>query len=115
MAFLPKLNPHSFVFITSHEATIDGETSLLVFKEYEGFTHIIQTSQNKSEYERLDQWAWITLQYQSDLQEIGITAKFSTALANAKIACNVVAGFYHDHIFVPYSDREVALKIIEHL
>lgn len=115
LAFNPKLNTGSFVFITSKEPVILNIESLLVFKEPEGFTHIIETSSNQTKYEQLVQWAWITLQYQSGLQEIGITAKFSTALANEKIACNVVAGFYHDHIFVPYSDRQAALNIIENL
>jgi hypothetical protein len=37
----------------------------------------------------------------SDLQSVGLTAAFATALGEAGISCNVVAGHHHDHIFVP--------------
>ncbi|MGP2552212.1 ACT domain-containing protein [Mucilaginibacter rubeus] len=44
--------------------------------------------------------AWITLTIHSSLEAPGLTAVFATALANENISCNVVAAYYHDHIFV---------------
>ena len=113
MTLLPFLNPGTFVFVTSSDSAIAKTSSILIFKELEGYTHIINSHQNKEKYNDLEKWAWITLNYQSELNEIGITAKFSNALSMEKIPCNVVAGFYHDHIFVPYNDRHKAIELIE--
>ena len=44
---------------------------------------------------------WITLEAPTELSLVGLTARFATALAEEGIACNVVAGAHHDHLFVP--------------
>ena len=46
---------------------------------------------------------------------MGLTAAFSQALAQQNISCNVVAGYYHDHIFVAESDVTRALAILQNL
>lgn len=56
--------------------------------------------------------AWITLTVHSDLQALGLTAAFSHALASAGISCNVVAGVFHDHIFVPVELGPRALEVL---
>lgn len=45
--------------------------------------------------------SWISLQVHSELGAVGLTAAFSEALTQAGVSCNVLAGFYHDHILVP--------------
>jgi len=57
--------------------------------------------------------AWITLSMATALDAVGITAAFAELLANRQISCNVVAGYHHDHIFVPYARRTEALQILE--
>ena len=60
--------------------------------------------------------SWITLNVHSDLNACGLTAAFSKALAEEGISCNVVAGAYHDHIFVPVdleSKALLALKLLQ--
>lgn len=48
--------------------------------------------------------AWLTLTVHSALEAVGLTAAFSRTLADAGIACNVLAGYHHDHLLVP-ADR----------
>jgi len=57
----------------------------------------------------------ITLRVQSALDAVGLTAAFATALGNEGISCNVVAGFHHDHLFVPVADAERAISALEAL
>jgi len=45
--------------------------------------------------------AWLTLQVQSSLEAVGLTAAVSARLAARGIACNVLAGYHHDHVLVP--------------
>lgn len=59
--------------------------------------------------------AWITLEVHSDLHAVGLTAAFSTALGRAGISCNVVAGAWHDHIFVPVARAQEAMRVLKEL
>jgi len=59
--------------------------------------------------------AWITLTVHSDLAAVGLTVAFSKALGQAGISCNVVAGVYHDHLFVPVEQAQAALDALHAL
>jgi hypothetical protein len=59
--------------------------------------------------------AWITMEVVSALDAVGFTAAFATALAERGIACNVVAGARHDHLFVPWEQREAAMGVLGRL
>lgn len=59
--------------------------------------------------------AWITLRVHSDLAAVGLTAAVARTLADAGIACNVVAGVHHDHLFVPYDEAQAALAALRAL
>ena len=60
-------------------------------------------------------WARISLTVHSDLEAVGLTAALAKALAEAGISANVVAGWYHDHIFVPWARRHDALAALAKL
>ena len=49
------------------------------------------------------------------LDAVGLTAAVSTALASAGIACNVLAGYFHDHLIVPADRAADALDVLTRL
>ena len=57
----------------------------------------------------------ITLTVHSSLQAVGLTAAIATALGAADIPANVVAGYHHDHVFVPAGQAEQALQVLAEL
>ena len=57
----------------------------------------------------------ITLSVHSALDAVGFIARVSTALAKENMGVNPVAGFYHDHLFVPDGRQEDALRVLHRL
>ena len=89
---------------------------ILLFREEEGYTIIIP--KELADELRLDYTfisSWITLTVHSSLEAVGLTASFSKALAAEGVSCNVVAAYFHDHIFVDHKDREKAMAILNGL
>ena len=78
-----------------------------LIREAEGTTAIVP--------EECGGFARITLMVHSALEGVGLTAAVSGALAGAGIACNVVAGYHHDHLFVPWERRDEALEVLQRL
>ena len=110
----PCLNEGEYVFCTVADLnSIPTDQIISFFKETECFTIILARSV-------ADQWqldysfvaAWITLTVHSALDAVGLTAAFSSALSSAGISCNVVAAYYHDHIFVDQRDAERAMEVL---
>ena len=113
----PKHNAGEFVFCTiTNLHLVDTKKIISLFKEDEGYTIIIQkelADELKFSYTGL--YSWITLTVHSSLEAVGLTAAISNALSNAKISCNVVAAYYHDHIFIPVKDANKAIEILKTL
>lgn len=55
----------------------------------------------------------ITLTVHSSLEAVGLTAAVATKLASKGISANVVAAYYHDHIFVQADKAEQALNALQ--
>ena len=113
----PKLNDGEFVFTTIDKmGTIDLNEVLCTFKETEGLTLVINRKAADIHGLKYDFVAsWITLEIHSSLEAIGLTAVFSTELAKNNISCNVIAAFYHDHIFVSSKDSIRAVEVLKNL
>ncbi|CAI2769248.1 ACT domain-containing protein [Flavobacterium collinsii] len=85
----------------------------MFFKEKEAITLILKkeiADALKLDYSVV--MSWITLTVHSSLEAVGLTAAFSKALSEHEISCNVVAAFYHDHIFIAQKDTEKAMEIL---
>jgi len=113
----PQTTDQAFVFVTlgdrSPEPTLKP---LMTYEEEEGTTMIIKVEEAKKyDFELGDMWAEITLGYQSDLGMVGLTGYFGSRLAQYDISCNVVAAYFHDHLFVPYERRQEAVNILSAL
>lgn len=113
----PVLNTGVYVFATvSDFEKLGRKDTLFEFKEAEGITVVLE--KNKAQALKLAyqfESAWITLKIHSSLEAVGLTAAFSSALTTHQISCNVVAGYYHDHIFVDTKDAQKALEILTNL
>lgn len=57
----------------------------------------------------------ITLQVHSSLEGVGLTAAVSAGLAAAGIPANVVAGYHHDHVYLPADKADQAMEILRQL
>jgi uncharacterized protein len=110
----PRLNDGEFVFCSFTTGLIDLSETIFYFKEKEGTTVVFPKKYaDKMHYKYASVFSWITLEVHSSLEAVGLTAAFSQALAAENISCNVVAGYFHDHIFVPKSKRTAALTALQ--
>ena len=84
--------------------------------EAEGITAIATAERARAEGWPFDfEAAWLTLEVHSALEAVGLTAAVSAALTTEGIACNVVAGFHHDHLLVPAARAADAMACLEAL
>ena len=113
----PKLNDGEYVFTSIKNIELLNTSEVIcTFKEKEGFTLILERSRADQLGLRYNFIAsWITLEVHSSLNAVGLTSLFTTELANNGISCNVIAGYYHDHIFVSTKDSLKTLGILKHL
>jgi len=113
----PELQPGEYVFVTVKTTdTISRNDTICEFREKEGITLILKREKADNlnlKYEFIA--SWITLKIHSSLDAIGLTAIFSTELATHGISCNVIAGYYHDHIFVHTKDSKKTLEVLKNL
>ncbi|HBZ94604.1 MULTISPECIES: ACT domain-containing protein [unclassified Pseudomonas] len=113
----PQLNPGQYVFCcVAAEHDCSGLQPIASLRETEGLSLVLPREVADAHNLSYDYVAaWITLEVHSSLAAVGLTASFSTALAQAGISCNVVAGFHHDHLFVPIERAEKALSTLRAL
>ncbi|MUL03873.1 ACT domain-containing protein [Aliivibrio fischeri] len=114
----PELLTQEYVF-----CSVEGELKEYIslnpigtFVEQEGLTLVLEKDVALKEnipFEGV--FRQITLTVHSSLDAVGLTAAVSTKLASKGISANVVAAFYHDHIFVPSSKAELALSALKEI
>ena len=47
------------------------------------------------------------------LHAVGLTAAVASCLAEQGISANVLAAYYHDHVFVPHDQAEDAMHALQ--
>jgi len=111
----PKQNAGKYVFCTVRNLeNINLNDIQMIFREEESTTIIIRKEIADALNLKYSFVAcWISLNVHSALEAVGLTAAFSKALSEKGISCNVVAGFYHDHLFVDQKDGEKAMQILK--
>lgn len=114
----PEIQDGEYVF-----CTVDGDYSeylhlhpLACFKETEGLTLIVSVDAAKQAKLSFDgKFKQITLTVHSSLEAVGLTAAVAEKLASHGISANVVAAYYHDHVFVQTEKAAAALSALKEL
>lgn len=113
----PVLDPATYVFVTLASGALPDDPAVIgIFREAEGLTLIAERGwAERQGLPHIYPCRRITLAIHSSLDAVGLMAAVSSALAAAGISANPVAGYFHDHIFVPEGKAGKALSIIANL
>jgi len=115
----PKLIHGEYVFCTIENGVYGDYAEakpIASFTEEEGLTVVILKESAEElglHYEGI--FRCITLTVHSSLEAIGLTAAVSAKLSEHQISANIIAAFYHDHVFVPSRDAEKAISVLAEL
>ena len=100
----PELIDGEYVFCTFSNSQYGDYSELnpiAFIRETEGLSLVIPKSKaDEFGYRYESVFKGITLNIHSSLDAVGLTAIFSNKLSEYGISANVIAGYYHDHIFV---------------
>ncbi|MHB1613204.1 MAG: ACT domain-containing protein [Actinomycetes bacterium] len=116
-AMSPQRRPGAYVFVVVDDLRSVPDAELLAsVVEAEGVTLVLARQDADRAGLAYDFIAgWITLQVHSALDAVGLTAAVSTALTDAGISCNVIAGYHHDHLLVPFERLDDAFDVLHGL
>ncbi len=114
----PEPDPIRYGFVTGPAARLDpiAGQALMRFVDAEGVTLILAFDDARAAgLEPIFPCRRITLAIHSSLEAVGFMARVAAVLAAEGIGCNPVAGYFHDHVFVPedrLGDALAALKAL---
>lgn len=111
----PELQPQEYVFCSVPNTLSEmlALKPIATFLEKEGLTIILP--KNVAEDKDLffsSTYKMITLTVHSSLDAVGLTASVASKLSERGISANVIAAYYHDHIFVPSQRAEEAMEAL---
>ncbi|MGI9605119.1 MAG: ACT domain-containing protein [Acidimicrobiales bacterium] len=108
--------PEPFTVVSLPEPVELGSGVEAVLAESEGYTAVATVAEAERRGWHVDfVAAWLTVNVHTSLEGVGLTAMLSTALAEQAIPCNILAGYFHDHLLVPLDRVEDALAVLEAL
>ncbi|MEL0629761.1 ACT domain-containing protein [Psychromonas aquatilis] len=112
----PALLEPEYVFCTVTGELVDyvSLNPVATFIEAEGLTLVLEKAiAEKAGLQFEGAFRQITLTVHSSLEAVGLTAAVSNKLAEKGISANVIAAYYHDHIFVQSSKAQMALLALQ--
>lgn len=112
----PVLDPETYHFATLPEGAEPPAGALASFAEGEGLSVILpEAVAAATGHLSATPMQRITLSVYSALDGVGLTAAVAGVLAEAGIACNMVAATQHDHAFVPSGRADEAMALLQRL
>lgn len=115
----PALHDETYLFVTFADGPAPNaaiEPAICWFREAEGVSLIVPRDVAlKLGCADSSPMRQITMEVHSSLDGVGLTAAVAARLADHGIACNMVAAFHHDHLFVPADRAEEALALLQEL
>ena len=115
----PTLLQGTFVFCTLPEGTYGdfAQTCPKAFvMEKEGVTLVVEKAVADNQgFSYSGEFSCISLEVHSSLEAIGLTAVISGMLAAHEISVNMMAGYHHDHLFVPVANASAAMALLHNL
>ena len=115
----PTLGADHYVFCTFPDGAYGDYSELSPIASYvedEGLTLVV--TQDAADRDSLDYSCVlrkITLKVHSSLTAVGLTAAVAGQLTRYGISANVIAGYYHDHIFVQAERADEAIQALSML
>ena len=107
--------PGRFTFVTGEWPEL-ATVAAATISEVEGTTYVVAVEQAVAVGAPVGfEAVWLTLTVHSALEAVGLTAAFSAALGEVGIACNVLAGYHHDHVLVPADRADDAVRVLRSL
>lgn len=115
----PQLLEGEFVFCNLKGKTLSDVLELdplSSYREDEGLSLLLSKEQAEGAGIQYDSvFRGITLSVHSSLDAVGLTAAVSNKLAANGIPANIIAAHFHDHVFVPIGQAELALQLLTEL
>lgn len=112
----PELLNQEFVFCSSKNLDFHAAANfdpIASFREEEGLSLVLtKEAAEKAGFDNTSIFKCITLTVHSSLDAVGLTAAVAQRLAKHGISANVVAAYYHDHVFVPQRKAEEAFQLL---
>jgi hypothetical protein len=115
----PTLSHGEYVFCTFADARYGDRADLepiAAVQERHGLTLVLpRASAEAINFRFATTYRSVSFGVHSSLESVGLTATVTQLLADLGISVNVIAGYYHDHLFVPTSRAEEALEALVNL
>lgn len=104
-----------YVFATT-DSLPSGLEPFAVIREAEGLTLVVEAATAfRYGLGTHELFTRITPTAVTALNSVGVTATITQTVASRGIPCNVIAGFNHDHFFVPADRAQEVISVLDNL